>query len=199
MSKPKVYLSGPMTGLNFEEANRWRLTAAELLRPDIAPVSPMRGKEYLQGKVLEFDYPDKILSNTRAIISRDYHDTTTADALLVNLKGADRISIGTVSEIAWAYAHRVPVVLVIEDGNPHVHPMVSEAAGWSTDDLEEACWVLRSILLPDPEPATTGSISISAAGDPFAAHLGPAVAFPAPQDEDLVRVRGYVRSKPKAS
>lgn len=199
MTKPKVYLSGPMTGLDFEEAQNWRQEVAQALRPEILPVSPMRGKDYLQGKVLEFDYPDKVLSNSKAIISRDYYDTTTADAMLVNLLGSTTVSIGTVVEIGWAYAQRIPTVLVLDredESSPYrQHPLILEAAGWITDDLQEAVWVLKQILLPDPEPPAS---HIPSAGDPFVAVGGYGWSATA-EDDGLVRVSGYTRRRPKAS
>ncbi|HKJ73822.1 MAG TPA: hypothetical protein VKA19_06870, partial [Alphaproteobacteria bacterium] len=50
MSRPIVYLSGPMTGQEYEKAESWRGVAATLLDIDgIAVSSPMRGKEALKG------------------------------------------------------------------------------------------------------------------------------------------------------
>jgi hypothetical protein len=81
-----------------------------------------------------------------------------ADVLLVNLLGAERVSIGTVMEIAWADAVRVPVVLVMEPsaeentglvpskGNVHEHAMIRECVGFRVQTLDEGLNVVKAIL-----------------------------------------------------
>lgn len=151
MTKPRVYLSGPMRGLHYDQANEWRAYAAERLWPDIATFSPMRGKKYLRdiptipGEVLQ---PN---STRKAIVTRDRMDTMNCDMILVNLLDAEAVSIGTMFEMAWADAVRVPMVVVMEDeGNPHDHPFVRETPGWLVEDLDEALAIIRLALLPDP-------------------------------------------------
>lgn len=152
----KVYLAGPISGLTYDECVAWRDEATrELSRHGIAGYSPMRNKAFLRDYgVIEGSYPGYALSGDRAIMTRDHHDTTTADAILVNLLGVDRVSIGTVMELAWAYTRQIPVVLMIEDGgNVHDHPMVREAVGFRVRSLADGLAVLRSVLLHEPVAA----------------------------------------------
>src|SRR5664279_317914 len=44
-----VYLCGPITGLSFDTCSEYYRRVAELLPSWIVPLSPMRGKGYLQG------------------------------------------------------------------------------------------------------------------------------------------------------
>src|SRR5688572_21568512 len=112
-----VYLAGPITGLSFDGATDWRGHAqGVLLDRGIRGVSPMRAKEYLKSekslKAAGYSQPDMPLSSAKGITTRDRWDCTNADVVLVNLVGAERVSIGTMMELAWADSARVPIVLV---------------------------------------------------------------------------------------
>lgn len=149
MRGSQVYLAGPISGLTHGECTDWREKfRLELLVEGIECFSPMRGKEYLAnvGKI-EGSYDFDVMATPRGIMTRDFWDCTTCDALLVNLLGAERISVGTVMELAWAYQSRIPVVCVMEEGNLHEHPMVSEAIGFLVRDLHSAKNVLCSMFV----------------------------------------------------
>jgi nucleoside 2-deoxyribosyltransferase len=111
----------------------------------------MRGKEYLKD-IEKFDGTKNYgsagpLSGDRAITTRDRRDATTCDVLLANVLGADKASIGTVLEIAWADSERIPIVLVMEpEGNPHDHAMLRELAGFRVATLDEALWIAARVL-----------------------------------------------------
>lgn len=155
MSLPLVYLAGPITGLNYAGATDWREAAiADLHYWGIKGLSPMRGKDYLK-HVPQIFTPDgdayghlSVLSTNRGITTRDRWDATRCDALLVNLLGAEKVSIGTVMEIAWADLSRIPIVCAMEPyGNPHDHGMVTEAIGFRVPTLEEALHVVKAMLV----------------------------------------------------
>lgn len=151
----KVYLAGPITGLDYKGATDWREEAIAKLSP-IMGMSPMRGKDYLRNhpsmphKSDELAAIGHVLSTSRGIMTRDRYDCTNCDVLLVNFLGAQRVSIGTVMEVAWADANRIPIVCVMEPGNIHEHGMVDEAIGFRVASLDEAIRITRIILLgPD--------------------------------------------------
>ena len=147
----KVYLSGPITGLSFEGCTDWREYAIRNLDAfHIQGVSPMRAKDYLKSEGIVGDsYENTVLSSSRGIITRDRWDTTRCDVILVNLLGAEKVSIGTVMEIAWADLSRIPIILVLESqDNIHEHSMIREATGFRVETLEEGLNVAKAILLP---------------------------------------------------
>lgn len=147
----KVYLAGPISFLTLDQANDWRRVAnLELLQSGITCFSPLRGKGFLadKGPLSEHGHDGHPLSTSRGIMTRDRFDCTRADVVLANLLGAERVSIGTVMEIAWADAARVPVVLVMEAGSPHEHCMILEAAGYCVETLEEGLDIVKAILTP---------------------------------------------------
>lgn len=151
--KHSVYLAGPITGLDYKGCTDWRQHAkAELAPHQIDAYSPMRGKAFLEpiGKLSGTGegYPDQVLCGQRAITTRDRWDATRCDVLLVNLLGAERVSIGTVMEIAWADLKRTPIVCAIEpDGNCHEHMMLREVIGFRVATLEEAIATVKAILV----------------------------------------------------
>lgn len=148
-----VYLAGPISGLTFDAAKAWRDVASRALwESGIAAISPLRFKTFLSkfgvldadGRRYENESP---LSSQRGITTRDRYDCTRADVVLVNFLGATTVSIGTVIELAWADSKRIPIVCVMEDGNPHDHMMVRELIDFRTSSLAEAIDLCKAILL----------------------------------------------------
>ena len=132
MSK-RVYLAGPISGLDYNGATEWRNYAKQYLKDNgnIEGYSPMRGKEFLK-HITEFKvtgYDENPISNNRAIMTRDRFD-----------------AIGTVMEIAWADLSRIPIVMVMEKGNIHEHGMILEAIGYRVDTLDEALDIICLML-----------------------------------------------------
>ena len=110
----------------------------------------MRGKKFLKnaGELGKEGYAHPIASQ-KGVMSRDYNDVKRADALLVYLKGAEKVSIGTVMEMSWAYGTRTPVIAVMESDDIHRHLMLDETCSYIVDDLEMAVRLTESLLLPD--------------------------------------------------
>jgi len=128
MNKPRsVYLSGPMTGCSFEEANDWRETAAHIFRSyDIETLSPMRGMR------------NDCLMHPLTMTARDRTDLKGCDLVLMNLKGATKVSIGSMIELGWADLLRIPVIVVGTKGDMHSHVMVHSIIAGIYDDLSDA-------------------------------------------------------------
>lgn len=152
MRGKQVYLAGPITGLSYKGATDWReLARVDLAKAGIEGLSPMRAKHYLAHlKSLSGtgeEYADLgVLSTQKSVTARDRFDTRTADVVLMNLLGAERVSIGTMIEAGWADAFRVPIVLVIEPTNLHHHMMLREIASFVVPTLDEALHTIKAIL-----------------------------------------------------
>lgn len=149
---PTVYLAGPISGLHYAGATDWRDYAiGKLATVGIKGLSPMRSKEYLSGMAdLDkncIEYGEiNVLSSPRGIMARDRFDATRCDVLLVNLLAADKVSMGSVMEIAWADLKRTPIVCVMEPGNVHEHAMVNQAIDYRVASLNDALHVVSAIL-----------------------------------------------------
>jgi nucleoside 2-deoxyribosyltransferase len=160
MNKYSVYLAGPISGLDYNGGVGWRQEAMDFLHDNnIDSFSPLRRKDYLKGEgSLTGSYEDWPLSTQRGIYTRDRFDCHRVDLVLANLHkdvcGWDdstdtpKVSIGTVMEIAWAAQNNTPIVLIMDKGNIHHHPMLEEACPYVVDNLSEALDIVTAILLP---------------------------------------------------
>jgi len=153
MNKPLVYLAGGITGLVGYEATDWRVETAECLNDyHIESLDPLRGKKAFEPHSrISNDFHDYekagLFFTDTGIMLRDYNDVRRADALLVNLLGTEKISVGTCMELAWAYSMQKPAVVAIEPSNIHLrHPMVSAAIRIRVSTLDEAISTVASIL-----------------------------------------------------
>jgi hypothetical protein len=139
ISSKSLFLAGPLTGISYGDALDWRQYVERRLPSDVIAFSALRGKEYVAKEaVLKDAYPDHLLSTPQGTITRDRFDVSRCDALFVNFLKSDRVSIGTIMEMAWADASRIPIILVMEKGNIHDHAFVRQVAAFITDDLDEA-------------------------------------------------------------
>ncbi len=148
----RVYLAGPITGLDYNQSVNWRDYAiAELGKVGVLGVSPMRAKDGLrrENKISD-SYENFPLSSQKGIVARDRFDVGfNCDILLANLLGAEKVSIGTIIEYGWADAFRKPIITIIEkQGNPHNHSMIRELSGFTVDTLEEGLSIAKAILTP---------------------------------------------------
>ncbi|MBI2042003.1 MAG: hypothetical protein HYT20_03230 [Candidatus Nealsonbacteria bacterium] len=147
-----LFLSGPITGISYGDSIDWRKYVAEKMKchPEIKVISPMRGKDYLKKeKSVKASYEDIPLSSGKGITRRDRFDTKRADAVIINLFGAAKVSIGTMIEVGWSDDGVKPIILVMEkEGNIHDHPILRDAAGFIVDNLDDAIELAKKILLP---------------------------------------------------
>ena len=153
--KPLVYLAGGIAGLTGAEMLDWREEAARVLTlRGVETLNPMRAKQALvaDGKRLGHDFrayeQRGAFFTSKGIMTRDSTDVRRADALLVNLLGLTKPSLGTVMELGWAFMLNKPVVVAIEkEGNPHDgHPMIHETMTFRVETLEEAIDSVAVIL-----------------------------------------------------
>lgn len=156
MTLPTLYLAGPITGLDYKGATEWRDgVREEMLRYGIDARSPMRGKSFLAalreigGTAREW-YTKNALASAPGVVCRDRNDVRTAGAVLMNLAGATRVSIGSMCELGWADAFRVPVITVMEPGNIHDHMFVTQLSGYVVPALPEALDIARVVLTGAP-------------------------------------------------
>ena len=153
MKSHTIYLAGPISGCSYDGCTSWREAFKSLVPESVQCLSPMRGKDYLeQEQVIDGSYPGHVLSCSRGIMTRDFFDCTRADVVVVNLLDSARVSIGTVMEIAWAYAKHTPTIVIMEPtGNLHEHPMIAEAIGFRVETMEQAAHVAKVILFDPAE------------------------------------------------
>lgn len=143
----KVYLCGPITGKLYNDTMEWRQYVSDRVIDTVIPLSPMRGKSYLEGVTPIGDtYENTLMSSARGITTRDRFDTLRCDLLFANLLGAERVSIGSMIELGWADSRRTPIIVVMEKDNIHQHGMVREIANWVVPTIDEGIEVVNKIF-----------------------------------------------------
>ena len=147
MSKPSVYLAGPIKGLTFDEGQEWRDVITDMLEPEIDAFSPLRWKQVLRKEgIIRGSYEGTALSSAKGLTCRDRYDVTHRDLMVVNFVGWKSVSMGTSIELGWADAARKPVVGI---GPVYDYPMVKEIVNFWAAELDEAVHIVKAILLPE--------------------------------------------------
>jgi nucleoside 2-deoxyribosyltransferase len=126
----KVYLSGPIYPDNKEATDEWRRESKNvLIRGGIWTIDPCRNKAiYTYG-----------LYTPNEIVFRDLKDVDESDMILANfMMVGDKLPIGTVMEIMYAWEHKKPVVIVSTDPRIITHPWLLAMSVRIYPKLQEA-------------------------------------------------------------
>lgn len=147
--KRSLYLSAPIAGLTPKECFAVFDSMAIDLGDWYTILSPMSGKDILRrsDEVLgatDYTEPSPILAH-QAIFERDRWMVHQCDLMLVNLKGAKKVSIGCMFELAWGYQAGKHIVLIMEPGNVHWHLFPMEAAHVRFEDYDDARHYLQEL------------------------------------------------------
>jgi len=139
--KKSIYCVHPISGLSADDVFTYYTDIKNRLSENYNVMIPMTGKASLRCE-LEFrgeGYQDNPLTTNHAIFERDRWMVTQSDVIYANLKGAtDRVSIGSMFELAWASYLGKYVVLVMDKESIHRHAFVMEAADVIFEDEETA-------------------------------------------------------------
>jgi len=154
-----VYLSGPMIE-NHPENRIWRKHATERLTElGMAVRSPYRGRD--KSKIMKVDKYHYTVSSApisnrlgNLLVARDLKDVEDCDILLVNLMNTkgERPAVGTLSELAWAFMLRKPVICVVDDTttdtNYYSHPFMHTFVDHWTNSVDEGIDVIANYWHP---------------------------------------------------
>ena len=147
MHKRTIYLIGPIGGMSYEDATKWRLEAREVLE-DIGyeVLDPMTGKECLKGETsIGVGLGNANSVKNGYIYHSDLHRINRADVLLANLlKMSDKQSIGTFFEYGYGAAKDKTIVTVTADPYVTAHPFIA-ASSIVVASLEEAYELLAKM------------------------------------------------------
>lgn len=141
-----VYLAGPITGCDRDEANDWRLYVSLALAPAlIQGISPLRC-EPLIGERYRPHYADPKFGRANAIASKNVFDVKACDMMLAYLPQQDWPSVGTIWELGIAVGERKPTIVVCQCPRLAEHPVIQAASNWLLDDLDDAVEVILGVL-----------------------------------------------------
>lgn len=131
-----IYLVRPISGCSFEQVINYYEETTEILNEvGNQTLHAMMGKHTFKdedgnpkmGWFRASDYEDPV-STDRAIIGRDRWMTKKADIIYANFLDAERVSIGSVMELAWAFDYSKHVVLTMQKSTIHDHAFIKQCA-----------------------------------------------------------------------
>ena len=116
---------------NFDEGNKWRLQCKNALlycdcKYNVRVINP---NDYFN-----FIEEPRRYQTQREIMEFDLNKVRNADLIIVNFN--DKLSLGTMSEIAIAYEHRIPVIGLDVD-KQELHPWQVEMCNRIFDNIDE--------------------------------------------------------------
>jgi hypothetical protein len=138
----KIYLAGYINGKVIDKCVGWRKQVREYYenwkgkeRYPIIWMDPLNGKEYekISGDGLTAEVPPN------SIIHRDYKCVVKADLIIANMDtfGEDRPLTGTICELAWAWEHHIPIIMISKEDRYIKHPFTAHFSSWTVGSVEE--------------------------------------------------------------
>lgn len=111
----RVYLSGGMSLLNFEEQSRWRKQIQDAIRFNYE----CEKKANFFDPVRYFNFQEKRHESELEIMNFDLNALRKSDLIVVNFNNPN--SIGTAMEMMLGYEMRIPIIGLNKDGK-EIHP-----------------------------------------------------------------------------
>lgn len=111
----KIYLSGGMTSLNFEEQSRWRQQVQDAIKFNYDCAK----KPVFFNPVNYFNFEEVRYESEREVMEFDLNGLRHSDLVIVNFNNPS--SLGTCAELAVAYEMKIPILGLNKD-NKELHP-----------------------------------------------------------------------------
>jgi len=145
----RIYLAGPISGMSKGEVmDYWDGAKKKFTAMGYTVFNPMTGKDQFRNDNPMEKFRSAGENNTgtkynpiitdHAITHRDMWMVKIVDIVYANLYKSKQVSIGSVTEIAWAKAFGKNVIVVMEEGNIHNHAFIKENATAVFETPEEA-------------------------------------------------------------
>lgn len=133
METVKIYLSGGMSSLDFEEQSKWRKQVMDAIKYNYS----CKKKPIFFNPVEYFNFEDQPpqYRSEREVMEFDLNGLRNSDLVIVNFN--DPKSLGTCAELAIAYEMKIPIVGINKD-KKELHPWLVEFTGRMCDDIREA-------------------------------------------------------------
>lgn len=145
----KIYTVGPISGFSADQVyDYFERVKEQLTEYGYIVFSPLAGKAQLRTE-LQFrshGYDNIPIATNHAIFGRDRWMVKQSDVIYANFIGCgDRVSIGSMMELAWAFDNDKHVVIAMEPDNIHRHAFVLEAADIIYESHEKAIAYLKEL------------------------------------------------------
>jgi len=134
----KIYLAGYITGSVLDQCIAWRKKLREyyvMKDWNITWLDPLNG-HYIES-ITDDGLACKI--DGQNLIHRDYQSVIQSDLVVANLDtfGATRPLTGTICELAWAWEHHKPIIIISTDPYYTNHPFIKYFASSYVTSVEE--------------------------------------------------------------
>lgn len=144
MQNFNIYLAGGMGKFgkeDFDKSNKWRICVKKMLEncDSLYKVKTSNPNDYYSFR----DNPRKFKSE-KEIMEFDLDKVRHSDLIICNFN--DKYSLGTMSELAIAYEHRIPIV-GLNVGKMELHPWQREFCMRICTDMEELFWYVQDYFL----------------------------------------------------
>lgn len=132
METVKIYLSGAMGSLSFEEQSKWRKKIINAIKYGDYDCSKNAA---FFNPVDYYNFKEKNHKTEREVVEFDLNALRNSDLVIVNFN--DPLSLGTCAELAIAYELKIPVVGINKDGF-ELHPWLLEFTTRMCESIKEA-------------------------------------------------------------
>lgn len=132
MESCRIYLSGAMSGLSFEEQSKWRKQVMNAIKFEdhdyVKSVSFFDPTQY-------YGFEESYHKSEREIMEYELYNLRKSDLVIVNFNNPN--SIGTAMELAIAKELRIPIIAFGVNGQ-NIHPWLLETCTRVCDNMREA-------------------------------------------------------------
>lgn len=133
METVKIYLSGGMGSLSFEEQSKWRKQIINAVK--FGEYDCKKNPTFFN-PVDYYNFEETRYRSEREVMEFDLNALRNSDLVIVNFN--DPKSIGTCAELAIAYEKKIPVIGINKDNQEELHPWLTEFTTRMCYDLREA-------------------------------------------------------------
>lgn len=130
METVRIYLSGGMGSLSFEEQSEWRNNVINAIK-----CCDCEKKPIFFNPVNYYNFEEKRQKTEREVMEFDLNGLRNSNLVIVNFN--DPLSLGTCAELAIAYENKIPVIGINKDYQ-ELHPWLIEFTGRMCESLREA-------------------------------------------------------------
>lgn len=131
METIKIYLSGGMGALSYEEQSKWRQQVMDAIKYNYE----CEKKALFFNPVNYYNFEEVRYKTQREVMNFDLNGLRHSDLVIANFN--DPSSLGTCAELAIAYDMKIPIVGINKDKN-ELHPWLECFCDRMCESIKEA-------------------------------------------------------------
>lgn len=131
METIKIYLSGSMSGVSYEEQSKWRQQVIDAIKFNY----DCEKKPIFFNPVNYYNFEEVRYKTQREVMNFDLNGLRHSDLIIVNFN--DPSSLGTCAELAIAYEMKIPIIGINKD-KKELHPWLECFCDRICESIKEA-------------------------------------------------------------